>query len=139
MSSSDELTGSSILEVMGEPDSPPPSLDLGAAARLHRALVQGADAALWRSAHDVSNGGALITLGECAWGAQKPRDRLSELSLGLPKLPWWLCEAAPRVLVSIAPGRRAELTRLLASHGVPSLHLGEVTATGAPGGGADWP
>ncbi len=67
----DEITGSSYLrDVLGETRrTAPPSLDLGREARLQELAVLAAEGAWVQAAHDISDGGLLVTVAEMALAA----------------------------------------------------------------------
>ena len=123
----DELGGSTVAEVMGEDIlAQAPWHDLASERRCQRALIEGASAGLWHSAHDVSDGGVMVTLiegmllGKEASLGVRVRHRAHSVS-------WWFSEAAPKIVVSLAPGMRQAFLRHCEACGVSALLLGEVT------------
>jgi len=71
----DEITGSSYLrEVLGESRrSAPPSLDLAREARLQELAVLAAEGGWVSAAHDISDGGLLVTVAEMALASASGR------------------------------------------------------------------
>jgi phosphoribosylformylglycinamidine synthase len=129
-----ELGGSEYLKIVhGRVCGPPPALDLARERALQRLLVEGVGAGLVRSAHDVSDGGLLVTLAECCFetggigaevdlpleaaadGAMPPAFRLPAVLFG---------ESPSRAVVSVAPADVAALLDRAARLGVPAREVG---------------
>ena len=126
----DELGGSEYLEVMHRLiRGVPPALDLQREAALHRVLVEGASSGAIRSAQDCSEGGFAITLAECAigtgLGARVDLQAVASTA-GFGDIATLFSESASRVVVSVAPGREAELLSLAAREQVPARRIGVV-------------
>jgi phosphoribosylformylglycinamidine synthase II len=109
--------------------SPAPTLDLAAERRLQEFLYEAIGAGLLRSAHDVSDGGLLITLIESALA--------QGLGFEVSSLPnhrrdaFWFGEAGGRVIVSVAQDQQAALSELATKYSLPTTLLGLVTNTAA--------
>ncbi|HET7236694.1 MAG TPA: phosphoribosylformylglycinamidine synthase subunit PurL [Actinomycetota bacterium] len=119
-----ELGGSEFAEVvLGTNGGRAPGLDLEREQRLHLLLLEAAGADLLASAHDCSDGGLAVALAECAIAGD------TGFAIGLPgDLPPHIAlfsESASRVVVSVDPGRGAELEDLAGTLGVPLARLGE--------------
>jgi phosphoribosylformylglycinamidine synthase len=119
-----ELGGSEFAEVvLGTNGGRAPGLDLEREQRLHLLLLEAAGTDLLASAHDCSDGGLAVTLAECAIAGD------TGFAVGLPgDLPPHIAlfsESASRVVVSVDPGRGAELEDLAGTLGVPLARLGE--------------
>ena len=126
-----ELGGSAYwAEIRGLIGGAPPRVDLEAERRLQQLLVEAAARGLLRSAHDVSQGGLLVTVAESAMGepyartlvgavldleGYAPRVELDALLYG---------EDAGRVVVSADPVNRTGLGELARRHGVPLFRAG---------------
>jgi phosphoribosylformylglycinamidine synthase len=135
----DELGGSEYLALIhGREEGAPPRLELRAEAALQELLVAGAEAALFRSAHDLSEGGLAVALAESCMtgpallgatidlaGLRDPDGkelRTDSLLFG---------ESASRVLVTVPRERLVELERLATVHGVPFCPAGSVSGSGS--------
>jgi phosphoribosylformylglycinamidine synthase II len=123
-----ELGGSEFAEtVLGVVAGRPPALDLERERALHALLVEGARRDLLRSAHDCGDGGIAVALAECAiaggtgFAVSIPGDLPPHLSM--------FGESASRAVVTVEPGRAADLEDLAAELHVPFARLGE---TGGP-------
>jgi phosphoribosylformylglycinamidine synthase len=123
--SRDELGGSEFLRtIRGRDDGPCPEVDLEAESRLVRLLVALARERELRSAHDVSDGGFVVALAECAMksglGAVVSLDsdvRPSSLLFG---------ETTGRALVTFEPGNEAAVRAEAERGGVPFAVVGRV-------------
>jgi phosphoribosylformylglycinamidine synthase len=123
-----ELGGSEFAEVvLGTLQGRVPAQDLEREQRLHRMLIEAAEADLLCSAHDCSDGGLGVALAESAIAGR------TGFAVGLPgDLPSHVAlfsESATRVVTSVAPERAGELEDLAGTLGVPIARLGE---TGGP-------
>jgi phosphoribosylformylglycinamidine (FGAM) synthase-like enzyme len=123
-----ELGGSEFAEtVLGVVAGRPPALDLERERALHALLVEGARRDLLRSAHDCGDGGIAVALAECAiaggtgFAVSIPGDLPPHLAM--------FGESASRAVVTVEPGRAADLEDLAAELHVPFARLGE---TGGP-------
>ncbi len=129
-----ELGGSEYLKALhGITKGEPPRLDLARERALQGLLVAAAARGLLQSAHDCSDGGAAITLAECAFetggigldadlAASRDPDPIGR-SVG-PALVTLFSESASRVIVSVRPQDRPALERMAAGAGVPARHIG---------------
>ncbi|HWO73600.1 MAG TPA: phosphoribosylformylglycinamidine synthase subunit PurL [Dehalococcoidia bacterium] len=118
-----ELAGSEYLRQFHGLVAGSPRIDLALEARVQRVLVEAASAGLLRSAHDCSHGGLMVALAEAClahgvgFASEKVRvrGRRDAALFG---------ERASRVVVSVEPGRVAELEALMARIDVPYVRLG---------------
>jgi phosphoribosylformylglycinamidine synthase len=127
----DELGGSEYLKVMhGLIRGVPPALDLKREAALQRLLVEATESGLIKSAQDCSEGGFAVTLAECCietgLGAQVDVPAVAA-GAGFGDISTLFAESASRVVVSLAPGREAEVLALAAHRQVPARRIGIVT------------
>jgi phosphoribosylformylglycinamidine synthase len=125
------LGGSEYLtDRTGEVQGPPPRIDLALEVRLQRFLLEllrVESGRLVASAHDLSEGGLAIALGECCTGSDDATTIVGatiDLPEGEPLADALFGEAPTRVLVSATPARRAEIERRAAAAGVPVHVLG---------------
>lgn len=105
--------------------SPAPHLDLAAEKKLQQALHELIQEKRIASAHDVSDGGLLVTLAECAFGNKLGFDVKGVASMRPDA--FWFGEAAGRVVVSVAATQAQALEARLQSQGINHLLLGSVT------------
>jgi len=126
----DELGGSEYLKVMhGLVRGVPPALDLKREAALQRLLVEATTSGLIKSAQDCSEGGFAVTLAECCietgLGAHVDVPAVAAAA-GFGDISTLFAESASRVVVSVAPGREAELLSLAARAQLPARRIGLV-------------
>jgi phosphoribosylformylglycinamidine synthase len=118
--------------VIGDPDGPFPSLDLGAERRLGQLLVALAERRLLHSAQDISDGGLAVALAECCFADNagfeaeaRAVDALLAAASGQADAALF-SEDQGRALVSCDAAGVTEIQGLAAEHGVPYLTLGSV-------------
>lgn len=115
----------------------PPPIDLAGERALQELLIAGAGRSLFRSAHDLSDGGLAVALAECciagpwATGTLGADVDLAGHADAVSEVGWLFGEDAGRVLVSVRPEDVLLVQQLAIAHGVPCHLLGMV---GAPGG-----
>ncbi|GAB4410609.1 MAG: phosphoribosylformylglycinamidine synthase subunit PurL [Bacteroidia bacterium] len=118
-----------IYRYYGELYTPAPHLDLDAEVRLQQLLLGLIGEGLIESAHDVSDGGLLITLVESAlvrgigFDVVCPGDIRQDAFL--------YGEGGGRVVVSLSPGQTAAVQAAASAAGVPVRHVGTTTGTTA--------
>jgi phosphoribosylformylglycinamidine synthase II len=122
-----ELGGSEYLAALrGVVQGQPPALDLARARALAAFLVRAAGERLLQSAHDCSDGGAAVTIAECAFDSSGigcevdlagvgGRNSVSATLFG---------ESASRAIVSVRPEQVARVKALAAELGVPASTIG---------------
>jgi phosphoribosylformylglycinamidine synthase subunit PurL len=124
-----ELGGSEyVKEIHGLVTGNAPSIDLDFEKHLQRFILEAIKNDLVKSAHDISEGGLAVALAECCFGDRehllgakvnfKPDLRVDALYFG---------ESQSRVILSIAPVSKGNLTQLAASMSIPLSFIGEVT------------
>jgi len=125
-----EIGGSAYLALVhGMKKGLPPRLDLEKEARLQTLFQEAAPARIFRSAHDLSEGGLAVALAESCFGDGSRGARLSNLELlgsGIRKDALLFGETQSRVLVSAAPDQKEAVIRLAQKHGVPIYQIGVV-------------
>ncbi len=123
-----ELGGSEYLKrVHGRVQGLPPALDLERERALQRLVAGAAADALIESAHDCAEGGLAVTLAECCFesggiGVDAAISGPSGSDLGVAAALFG--ESASRVVVSVAPGREADLLARAAEAGVAAQPIG---------------
>jgi phosphoribosylformylglycinamidine synthase len=126
-----ELGGTEYLKsVHGLVRGVPPALDLAREAALQRLLVDGIAAGLIRSAHDCSEGGIAITLGECCFdaaiGVVVDLEGVAMPDASFREIATLFGESASRVVVSVAPDAVSDLLGRAALARVPAARIGAV-------------
>jgi phosphoribosylformylglycinamidine synthase len=126
-----ELGGSEYLKVVwGKVQGEPPRLDLERERALITLLTRAAAAGLLQSAHDCSDGGIAVTLGECAFETGIGLEADVPAALGPEPAGAGVAaatlfgESASRVVVSAKPEDRQALMAMAAEIGVPALAIG---------------
>ena len=132
-----ELGGSVLWEALhGFGGGTPPPVDLAAERRLVDCLVAGAERALFRSAHDCSQGGLGVALAEVAMGG--PYDEtglgldidLTSHAARLTSHEILFSESHGRAVVTCAPERAPAVVALAQELGVPLERVGTVGERG---------
>jgi phosphoribosylformylglycinamidine synthase subunit PurL len=105
----------------------PPAIDLGRELSVQEFVLTAAGLGLLRSAHDLAEGGLLVTLAECCLAGGlglrcPPLPEDGELSLRAA----FFAESQSRFVVSIAPRSMPELQSLGRRLGVELLVLGMI-------------
>ena len=121
------LGGTEYLEhIHGRVAGKPPAVDLKYEKRLHRLLVELAKRGLVRSAHDVSHGGLAVTLAESCISGEAPLGARVALKEELRPDALLFGEDQGRVVISLEPGKVAEVETLTSEFGVPFQVVGTV-------------
>jgi phosphoribosylformylglycinamidine synthase len=126
----EDLGGTEYLKVIhSREQGSPPWLDLDREKALHSCLLELIRNGFIQSAHDCSEGGLLVTLGECClahpsalFGASV---RLTQGRLRLDALLFG--ESPSRILISVKPEHVEQVMEAVQRSGVPVAALGEVT------------
>ncbi|HET9134381.1 MAG TPA: phosphoribosylformylglycinamidine synthase subunit PurL [Gemmatimonadales bacterium] len=114
----------------------PPAIDLAAERALQETLIAGAAQRLFRSAHDLSDGGLAVALAECCIGgpwATATFGATADLSRhqdAISDEAWFFGEDGARALVSCDPAHVAAIQQLAARHGISAHYLGLVGEAG---------
>ena len=104
--------------------SPAPHFDLPTEQLVQKGIMGLIEGKLIQSAHDVSDGGVLVTLAESAFPRGLGFDVKS--TAGIRQDAMWFGEAQSRVIVSVSPAKKAEFEAYLAGLGVKSTQVGTV-------------
>lgn len=107
--------------------SPAPHFDLPTEQLVQKGIMGLIEGKLIQSAHDVSDGGVLVTLAESAFPRGLGFDVKSDA--GIRQDAMWFGEAQSRVIVSVAPAKQAAFEAHLAGLGVKSTQIGTVKGT----------
>lgn len=107
--------------------SPAPHFDMPTEQLVQKGISELIEAKLIQSAHDVSDGGVLVTLAESAFPRGLGFDVKSDA--GIRQDAMWFGEAQSRVIVSVAPAAQASFEAHLEGLGVKSSQLGLVKGT----------
>ncbi|WP_395767768.1 phosphoribosylformylglycinamidine synthase subunit PurL [Aquirufa sp.] len=107
--------------------SPAPHFDLPTEQLVQKGISQLIEAKLIQSAHDVSDGGVLVTLAESAFPRGLGFDVKSDA--GIRQDAMWFGEAQSRVIVSVSPAKKAAFEAHLAGLAIKSSQLGTVKGT----------
>ncbi len=107
--------------------SPAPHFDLPTEQLVQKGILSLIEGKLIQSAHDVSDGGVLVTLAESAFPRGLGFDVKSDT--GIRQDAMWFGEAQSRVIVSVAPAKQAAFEAHLAGLGVKSSQIGSVKGT----------
>lgn len=107
--------------------SPAPHFDLPTEQLVQKGILSLIEGKLIQSAHDVSDGGVLVTLAESAF----PRGLgfVVKSDAGIRQDAMWFGEAQSRVIVSVSPAKQASFEAHLAGLGVKLTQLGTVKGT----------
>jgi phosphoribosylformylglycinamidine synthase len=107
--------------------SPAPHFDMPTEQLVQKGISELIEAKLIQSAHDVSDGGVLVTLAESAFPRGLGFDVKSDE--GIRQDAMWFGEAQSRVIVSVAPAAQASFEAHLEGLGIKSSQLGTVKGT----------
>ncbi len=107
--------------------SPAPHFDLPTEQLVQKGILSLIEGKLIQSAHDVSDGGVLVTLAESAFPRGLGFDVKSDT--GIRQDAMWFGEAQSRVIVSVNSAKQAAFEAHLAGLGVKSSQIGSVKGT----------
>ncbi|MEG1910648.1 MAG: AIR synthase related protein, partial [Bacteroidales bacterium] len=105
--------------------SPAPYMDLDEEFDVHQAVLGLINEKIISSAHDISDGGLIITLLESAMVNNLGFDILTDSEYRIDS--YLFGEAQGRIVVSIDPNVEAEFIDLMMATGVPAVYLGHIT------------
>jgi phosphoribosylformylglycinamidine synthase II len=125
-----ELGGSQFLGVIhGKKTGDAPAVDLSAEKRLQDFLLGQIRAGRVASAHDLSEGGLLVTVAEKLFGPAMLGAEVDLSGLAAPRLDALLFgESQGRVVISVAPADVPGIIEAAGAAGVPAANIGAVTA-----------
>lgn len=134
----DSLGSSEYLhKVAGVEMSPAPYFNLEEEVLFQRALLHLVRNKMIRSAHDISEGGLIVTLLESAFPGNKGFS-VSDTGSNVRKDAFWFGEGQGRAVVSVASGDARAMEDYLHQHGVPFMAIGTVTDGNIEVDGETW-
>ena len=104
--------------------SPSPHFDLATEQKIQSAIARLIEGGLIQSAHDVSDGGLMVTLAESSFPRKLGFNVQSDASIRQDA--FWFGEAQSRVLVSVSPAKKAAFEANLFAFGTAFSALGVV-------------
>jgi phosphoribosylformylglycinamidine synthase subunit PurL len=107
--------------------SPAPHFDMPTEQLVQKGISELIEAKLIQSAHDVSDGGVLVTIAESAFPRGLGFDVKSDA--GIRQDAMWFGEAQSRVIVSVSPAAQTSFEAHLEGLGVKLSQLGTVKGT----------
>ena len=136
--SRNDISSSEYLhKIVGEEFSPCPYFDLDEEFALQQALASLIKAKLVISAHDISEGGLLITLLESAFNRGLGMEVSTDGS-GFRRDAFWFGESQSRVVVTVTPENIEAFSAALKSANIPCTILGTVAGESLKVNGEDW-
>lgn len=133
---SDCLGGSHLQQIAPEAIANPsmPTTDLVKGPRIARAVAKLISSGSIRSAHDVSDGGALCAIAEMLIGGSSPQHPIgASIELGgtnIDPIAAAFSESPSRYVLEVTGDRRDEVVRALSAQGIEARAIGELDATG---------
>jgi phosphoribosylformylglycinamidine synthase len=124
-------------KLKGVTHSQAPYFDLEEEFNLQQLVAELIKDAKVKSAHDISEGGLIVTLLESAFYNNKGFE-VSSNGSGLRKDAYWLGEAQSRVVVSADAASVAAIEAAAAKHGIKTTVLGKVTSSEVLVEGENW-
>jgi phosphoribosylformylglycinamidine synthase len=124
-------------KLKGVTHSQAPYFDLEEEFNLQQLVAELIKEAKVKSAHDISEGGLMVTLLESAFYNHKGFEVTSNGS-SLRKDAYWLGEAQSRVVVSVDAANVAAIETAAAKHGIKITLLGKVTSSEVIVEGESW-
>jgi len=121
-----ELSGSTLEKVLNRPLAGVPNVRLPSADSLYRSVARALERGLFRSLHDLSDGGLAVALAESALGGRLGAElELSQVPGSGSDAELLFSETPSRFLATVAPPNWDELSKLLDG---PAAVVGHVTA-----------
>lgn len=122
-------------KIKGVEFSPAPNFDLQEEKSLHQKITELNKSSMILSAHDVSEGGLIVTLLESAFINDLGFD-VSSANDSIRKDAYWFGEAQSRVVVSVEAGKVDSFKSMMGNH--PYEFLGTVTSGDVKVEGESW-
>jgi phosphoribosylformylglycinamidine synthase len=122
-------------KIKGVEFSPAPNFDLQEEKSLHQKITELNKSSMILSAHDVSEGGLIVTLLESAFINDLGFD-VSSANDAIRKDAYWFGEAQSRVVVSVAANKADAFKSMMGNH--PYEFLGTVTSGDVRVAGETW-
>lgn len=124
-------------KLKGVTHSQAPYFDLDEEYNLQQLVAELIKEAKLQSAHDISEGGLIVTLLESAFFNDKGFE-VSSNGSSLRKDAYWVGEAQSRVVVSANPSHVASIQAAAEKHGIKSTIIGKVTSSDVIVEGENW-
>ncbi len=124
-------------KLKGVTHSQAPYFDLEEEFNLQQLVTELIKESKVKSAHDISEGGLIVTLLESAFFNNKGFE-VSSNGCDLRKDAYWLGEAQSRVVVSVDAASVAAIEAAAAKHGIKTTVLGKVTSSEVLVEGENW-
>ena len=124
-------------KLKGVTHSHAPYFDLDEEYNLQQLVAELIKEGKLQSAHDISEGGLIVTLLESAFFNNKGFE-VSSNGSGLRKDAYWVGEAQSRVVVSANASNVASIQAAAEKHGIKSTIIGKVTANDVVVEGENW-
>ena len=124
-------------KIIGEEFSPCPYFDLDEEYILQQHLLSLIRQKAVNAAHDISEGGLLITLMECAFTNELGFNVTSNNN-SIRKDAYWFGESQSRVVVTIAAGHEKSFVSAIKASKIPYTLVGTVTGGNIVVDGEDW-
>lgn len=122
----DDINSSHYLaKLHGKVAAPAPYFDLDMEHKVQGAIRKAIQQGLLQSAHDVSDGGLIVTLLESAMAGKKGFAVTQKSDVRADA--FWFGEGQSRIVISVAPGKVEAVKQHLAKADVPVCALGKVT------------
>lgn len=133
----DDINGSHYLaKVHGQVAAPAPYFDLNTEFDVQQAIRSAIQEGLLQSAHDVSDGGLIVTLIESAIAGNKGC-KVSQQTDVRPDA-FWFGEGQSRIVVTVSPDKVEAVKQYLHKAGAPCTALGVVTDGAVTVNQEDW-
>jgi len=107
--------------------SPAPFLNLQEELLLQKVILELIDKQLIMSAHDISDGGLIISLMECAFAGKKGFEVKNPTSLRQDA--FWFGESGGRAIISLSMEKEKEFLQCIEKFQIPYYCLGNVTSS----------
>ncbi len=126
-----------IHKIIGEEFSSAPYFNLEEEFQVQQLVLQLIDGKMIKSAHDVSEGGLIVTLLESAFVAGLGFE-VSQTDLHIRPDAYWFGEGQGRIVVSVDAGNAGLFSSFLEQQHVPFAQLGNVTSKEVNVNGEGW-
>lgn len=126
-----------LYQMLGVQYAPAPYFNLAEEQAVHQFITKANQLQLLASAHDISEGGLIITLLESAY-KNGLGFAVTQTHQSIRKDAYWMGEAQGRVVVSVAPAHLQAFHQLAAVSEVPVCELGIVSDTDILVNGENW-
>mgnify|MGYP003338895415 CR=1 FL=1 len=126
-----------LYQMLGVQYSPAPYFNLAEEQAVHQLIAKANQHKVLSSAHDISEGGLIITLLESAYKHGLGFE-VKQSDSSIRKDAYWIGEAQGRVVVSVEPGQLNAFKQLVADAGLPVCQIGIVCDTDVLVNGENW-